>query len=346
MSLKLKTYKYWINIYLYNNRLILPIKRTFKNNYISNLILLVLSPYIIINYLFSIIYEKIIGFKLTERLINKEKNKRFDYELAFVCISKNEGPYIKEWIEFHKLVGVSKFYFFDNESNDDTYNILQPYIKSGLVDYFLVKGKAKQLIVYNEAIRKYKNYCRWMGFIDMDEYVIPVDNNKKIWEVVNELVYKAKKGAAGVGINWAIYGTSGLKTKPHGLIMENYTMRAHDNYSLNIHIKTICNPRLVKEYISPHYPFYKRGAYSITEGTNKRLYGWGDKDILYKNLRINHYYTKSEEEYIAKRNRGLGDRVGRYNEQHFCKYNKNDVEDNIMSFYIPIIKSAILDNQK
>ena len=32
--------------------------------------------------------------------------------LSIVAISKNEAPYIKEWIEYHKLVGVERFYFY------------------------------------------------------------------------------------------------------------------------------------------------------------------------------------------------------------------------------------------
>lgn len=73
-----------------------------------------------------------------------------------VSISKNEAPYIKEWIEFHKLVGFTKFYFYDNESEDNTVDILKPYIDSGLVEYTLIKGKGRQLDAYNDAIAKHK----------------------------------------------------------------------------------------------------------------------------------------------------------------------------------------------
>lgn len=340
-SIKLYTYKYWINIYLYNNRIILFIKRRIKNSFLSNFILLILSPYIIFNYYYSIIYENLIGFKKIENFMQKEKHEKFKNEIAFVCISKNESPYIAEWIEFHKMVGVTKFYFYDNESNDDTYEILKPYIKNGLVEYTLIKGKSKQLDAYNDAINKHKNDCRWMGFIDMDEYVIPVNHNKTIAQIMNELVYNAKLGAAGVGINWALYGTSGFKTKPKGLVTENFRWRARNTDSLNIHIKTICNPRLIKTYISPHYPVYKLGAYSIAEANSKRLYGWGDKNIEYKNLRINHYYTKSEDEYMAKWNRGLADREGRYDKSHFKKYNKNEIQDYIMEYYVDNLKTLL-----
>ena len=40
------------------------------------------------------------------------------YYLAVCAIAKNEGPYFREWIEWHRKQGVEKFYIYDNESND------------------------------------------------------------------------------------------------------------------------------------------------------------------------------------------------------------------------------------
>ena len=36
--------------------------------------------------------------------------KNFKYKLAVTAIIKNEGRYIEEWIKYHVLVGVEKFY--------------------------------------------------------------------------------------------------------------------------------------------------------------------------------------------------------------------------------------------
>ena len=180
-----------------------------------------------------------------------------------------------------------------------------------------------------------------MAFIDMDEYLMPAMPFKPLYKVVDEVVYAAGGGAAGVGVNWALYGTSGFTKKPQGLITENYTHRADNEYYLNVHIKCICNPRLVTNYISPHYPLYIRGGYTVKEAYGTRIIGWGANKIIYKNLRINHYYTKSVEEYAAKRARGLGDRAGVYNDEHFEKYDRNDVYDFNMKPYIEELKNRV-----
>ena len=79
------------------------------------------------------------------RLRNRIKNNTDTipvHYLSVCAIAKNEGPYFKEWIEWHLNHGVDKFYIYDNESTDGTKNILDPYIKSGIVDYkLLVSGK-------------------------------------------------------------------------------------------------------------------------------------------------------------------------------------------------------------
>ena len=56
--------------------------------------------------------------KLSEE--ENRESKQFKYFISVACIIKNEGPYLKEWIEYHKLIGVEHFYVYDNESSDDT----------------------------------------------------------------------------------------------------------------------------------------------------------------------------------------------------------------------------------
>lgn len=263
----------------------------------------------------------------------------FQYELALVVISKNEGPYIKEWIEYHKLVGVEKIFFYDNESIDDTFFVLTPYIESGLVEYIKIEGKAKQLEAYNDAVFLYKDICRYMAFIDMDEFLMPREPFLSISSIVDMLLNKAGNGAVGVGINWAIFGSSHLEKAPQGLVIENFVYRGENSHWGNYHIKSICNPRFIKKYISPHYPLYKVGAYSISESTGERIYGWFCHSVKYSHLRINHYFTKSKEQFMQKRNRGLGDRLGKYELEKFNLYDLNDIKDTSMIVYLKYLFS-------
>ncbi|WP_354002074.1 glycosyltransferase family 92 protein [uncultured Phocaeicola sp.] len=113
-------------------------------------------------------------------------------------------------------------FFYNND--DNTRELLQPYIDSGIVDCVLIKGKGQQLNAYNDAIQKHKNECRWMAFIDMDEYLIPSQGGM-LGETMQRLFEGRNDGAAGIGVNWAIFGTSGHKNRlppPPPLLQKNY----------------------------------------------------------------------------------------------------------------------------
>ena len=97
----------------------------------------------------------------------------FLYDLAVVAIMKNEGHYLKEWLDYHLLAGVEHFYLYDNESPDNQAEVVKPYVEAGLVDYFPLPGKAMQMVAYNDAVNRFKFQCRYMAFIDGDEFVYP-----------------------------------------------------------------------------------------------------------------------------------------------------------------------------
>ncbi len=256
-------------------------------------------------------------------------------KLSFVAIVKNEGPYIIEWIEFHRLVGVDKFYIYDNEGTDNLKELLKPYIESGIVVYQYSPGKNMQNIVYTDAIEKYKNETKYMGFIDIDEFVVPCEE-ESLSDIVDDILNK-NEGAAGVAINWRMFGSNGYEKKPEGLVIENYKYRAEDNFDANKHIKTICNPRRVIGFQSPHYPIYHKGYHSIDEDGNiiKGPFNFYGKC---KRMQINHYFTKSKIEYILKALRGKADNHSLRGMDDFVKHDRNNTYDGLIEKYIPFVK--------
>lgn len=262
-----------------------------------------------------------------------------DYKskLSFVAIVKNEGPYIVEWIEFHRRVGVNKFYIYDNESLDNLQELLKSYIKSGIVVYQYWPGKNMQNIVYTDAIKKYKNESKYMGFIDIDEFVVP-HREEYLSDIVDDILSK-NKCAAGLAINWRMFGSNGYEKKPKGLVIENYKYRAEDDFDANKHIKTICNPRKVMVFENPHYPVYNKGYYSIDED-GSMIKGPFNAYGKCKRIQINHYFTKSKIEYILKALRGKADCRSLRGMDDFVKHNQDTVYDGLIDKYIPSIKQS------
>ena len=55
-----------------------------------------------------------LGVRQYRDVLRCDNNRQFDSTLAIAAIMKNEGLYLKEWLDFHILVGVDKFYLYDN----------------------------------------------------------------------------------------------------------------------------------------------------------------------------------------------------------------------------------------
>jgi hypothetical protein len=43
----------------------------------------------------------------------------------------NEASFLEEWLSYHMLINVDHFYIYDDESTDNTLEVLEPYIKQG-----------------------------------------------------------------------------------------------------------------------------------------------------------------------------------------------------------------------
>jgi len=270
------------------------------------------------------------------------------HELSIVSIIKNERN-IREWIEYHLLVGVSHLYIYDNESTDNLKEKLQPYIEKGVVTYIYFPGKCQQFAAYNHAINFFKYETKWMAMIDGDEYIVPVKEGTTLPQVINEIEQNYMKhpmrnsmysGVGAIGINWRVYGTSGHKKTCNGLIIENYNYRAEDDYFQNVHIKSIYNPRVVMEIKNPHFGYLHPDWICISE-KGSYIPGPFFYDSRCEKLRINHYFSKSEEELLSKNQRGWPDgdlQRDDSKELYEAKVNCNKVYDPIMERYIEGVK--------
>ena len=145
-------------------------------------------------------------------------NKKSDiqkYRLGICAIIKNEGEYIEEWIKYHLFIGADIIYLYDNDSSDNTYQKLIPYINMGKVKYSQISGHGRQLDAYNNCIRKYRYECKYIGFIDADEFLFKFDYNSDLFSIIDE-VFSLDQKAGGIAVNWRIFGSSGLLKKPEG----------------------------------------------------------------------------------------------------------------------------------
>jgi Glycosyltransferase family 92 len=214
--------------------------------------------------------------------------------LSIGAIYRDESAYLREWIEFHRLVGVERFFLYNNFSVDDHREVLAPYVDASTVvihDWPVFPG---QVPAYNDVIRQHGSESRWIAFIDIDEFLFS-PTGRPLPEVLAEYEY-----APAVMANWAIYGTSGHTTKPPSLVTESYLYRSDDEEGKRM-AKSIVDPSRVERCGGAHFFFYKEGSAVDEQGTPVPYSRTGQ--ATWEKLRVNHYFTRSLEEARRKLSR-------------------------------------------
>lgn len=218
----------------------------------------------------------------------------YRYEFAVCAIFQNEAPYLKEWIEYYKIVGAQHFYLYNNYSEDNYQEVLQPYIDEGIVElidwevpYFQYFGQKR---AYMNAINKTKGIVKWLAIVDLDEFVVPKQNDT----IPEFLLAFEQEGIGGVGINWQMFGTSFVpKIEEDQLLTEMLTLKAYEDHNENVHIKSIVRPEYVVEPPHVHHFHYIEG-YSQVNANLEPFEGPRSPYIAVEKIQINHYWTKDE----------------------------------------------------
>lgn len=243
------------------------------------------------------------------------------YYLAVCAIAKDEGPYFKEWLDWHIKMGVEKFYIYDNESTDDTRRILQPYIDSGVVEYTYFPGYRMQLAAYDDCFARHRMDARWIAFIDLDEFIVPMKDER-----VPDFLRRFEDRPV-VEVNWLIYGSSGHTDKSDEPVMKRFTRHSMYEHPLNRHVKSIVNPRRVYGMIGCHEAARINGRAADSHGdTVKR--NFKEREPQQDVIRINHYAVRSRQEFVEKQNRGRASGTQRtVPDEYFNRYDLNDLPD-------------------
>ena len=263
-------------------------------------------------------YGPINAIKLMSRLWHEKTQPR--YYLAVCAIAKNEGPYFQEWIEWHSKLGVEKFYIYDNESSDNTKEILAPYVESGIVEYVFWPGKKQQLLVYDNCLNKHRLDVHWITVIDLDEFIVPIKD-----KTIPEFLSRFEEFSA-VEINWLIYGSGGAKEKTEGSVMERFKFHSEPYHRLNRHVKSIVNPRRVFSFIGCHEAARISGHAADSHGMPIKK-SFRDREPQQDVIRVNHYAVKSHEEFLEKRARGRARTLELRNMDYFDRFDLNDIEE-------------------
>lgn len=262
------------------------------------------------------------------------------YNLAVCAIFKDCAPFLKEWIEFHRMLGVQHFYLYNNSSTDSPYDVLADYISSEVVTCFEWPNRGQkqwgkkpfawvsttQLPAYDHALKLARGKVKWMAFIDTDEFIVPV-KHKDITTFLNHHL-----NVPGVKLYWQVYGTSHIYSIPENCLMiELLTLKCRPKREINEHTKLIVQPeKFANFHGGPHTGTFKEGLSPYVAEIEE--------------ARLNHYINRTIDFFYDHKIKGKET----MDNTKWCQGSinnwqnlGNEVEDRIMDRFIPELRKRM-----
>jgi hypothetical protein len=234
--------------------------------------------------------------------------------LSFCLIARDENDYLQEWLDYHILLGVEHFWIYDNESAVPLSETLKEYVERGWVTIHTIHGRAMQLHAYDHCLQTYGALSTWIGFIDTDEFIVTHP------PVLLNTFLKNFEGFGGFAVSSLFFGHGGNTKRPAGGQIAGYRSRTPDEFSKNRLVKMIVQPQTVINPISPHSFLFKESFFCVNE--NWKRVDAQDFPCSVKTIQLNHYFTRSRDEWNQKLSRGRGDSPVPYKDDRGSKVNQ------------------------
>lgn len=222
--------------------------------------------------------------------------------IAVCAIFRDEAVYLLEWLAFHKAIGVSQFVLYDNNSSDGGRALIERSPFASDVTVLNWPDEPGQLPAYHHFCLHYAQRTSWAAFIDLDEFIHPLEADTLPGLLRNYEPFSA------VLLNWNVFGPSGHDRRPPGLVIENYLRCVPHEAQSNQHVKSLVRTAdLMDAGPTPHV------LAVLGPSCNAR----GERvepvpiqpQVCVDVLMVNHYFTKSREDWSLKVRRGRADTV-------------------------------------
>jgi len=235
------------------------------------------------------------------------------YNLSICSLFKNEEKHLKEWIEYHRLIGVDHFYLYDRGSTDYSIRVLYPYIRDGIVslirwrDFSVDQDEERgylwalgtQIPAYEHAIKVKAHETKWLIFLDVSEFLVFSHANK-----ITDLL-KQYEESPGVNLSCNFFDASEEYILPkRKLLIESLKLTQAPVRNPRRKVsKTIFKPDCCQGFTWPPYACtFKNEQSAVTAGKNElRINHYLNRDIGYlfrkiKNkLHLDHHQLSDEE---------------------------------------------------
>ncbi len=276
---------------------------------------------------------------------------------VIVTTMKNEGPFILEWIAYHRAIGVDDFLVYTNDCTDGTDDMLKLLDQHGIVQHrenpfrsTTQKPQHAALAAADDEVLV--TSANWVACIDVDEFInIHVGNG-----TLRDL-FAAIDGANLISMTWRLFGNSDRHAFEDSPIIGQFDRCApqvirkpHQAWGfktlfrniglfkkLGVHRPKGLKPQLVDEiaWVNGSGVPLPKSMYRNAWRSNSATYG-------YDLVTLNHYAVRSAESFLVKRDRGRVNHVDRdQGSNYWFRMNNNFEEERSIQRMIPAMQAEL-----
>lgn len=200
----------------------------------------------------------------------------------------NVAKFLREWVIYHSSIGVDKFIFYDNGSDDDLYHVVEKLVSDGYnisMDFWL--WPKTQEAGFSHCAIVNKDLCTWMMYIDVDEFVYaPAWSNSTVPSktMLRSFLQNADPDIGQIMIGCHEFGPSNQKKHPVLGVMQGYNCR---NKSENRHKSIVLLDAISDSLLNVIHHF------------DLKL-GYKSRKLNVHSVVINHYKFQAWPEFKAK----------------------------------------------
>ncbi|MRU15319.1 glycosyltransferase family 2 protein [Roseovarius sp. A21] len=276
---------------------------------------------------------------------------------AIVTTMKNEGPFILEWLAYHRAIGFDDFLIYTNDcadGTDDMFDLLQakgylqhrdnPFREMNLKPQHAALAAAGEEPIIKDA--------KWATCIDVDEFI-----NIKVGDGTLDDLFKAVPDANMIAMTWRLFGNADIADFHDDLIIRQFTRCApefarkpHQAWGfktlfqnagifkkLGVHRPKGLNPQLVDDIC-----WVNGSGVPLPESMYRN--GWRSTVTTYGYdlVQLNHYAVRSAESFLVKRDRGRVNHVDRdQGLAYWFRMNNNAEQDTSVQRMIPRVEAEL-----
>ncbi|AHD11629.1 glycosyltransferase family 2 protein [Phaeobacter gallaeciensis] len=276
---------------------------------------------------------------------------------SVVTTMKNEGPFILEWLAYHRVIGVDDFLIYTNDCTDGTDALLRVLQDKEIVQHrdnplhdtkTPPQHAAFQAAQQEPLVRD----ADWILSMDVDEFI-----NIKCGDGYLSDLYAATQGANMIAMTWRLFGNNDVSEFSGELVTREFTRCAYE-ITRRPHqawgFKTLFRNDGIFKKLGVHRPkglrpHHWRDIHWVNgsgQAMPQQMFRSGWRSTIetygYDLVQLNHYAVRSAESFLVKRDRGRVNHTERdQGLPYWFRMNNNSEEERSIQRLIPELEAEM-----